>query len=106
MEKQELLKQLRRERFEAEKRFKKARTRRTVFTILGFTVFYFSLFCWGEWPTFLEALGELLAAFVASGIHFLVNAGIFGSILSANENQKKYIADLEQRIQELENAKP
>ena len=85
-------------RYELEQKFEKAKTKRNIMTILGFAIVYFIAFYWDEQPVGLEILGVLVVSIVASGIHFLVNAAVFGALLRKSEDERKMLEDIDKQL--------
>lgn len=90
--------ELRKRRCELEKQVESARTKRTIKTILAFSVAYFIVFCLDEKPVGLEILGVLVSSIVAAGIHFWVNAMVFGALFRRGEDERKMLEDIDKQL--------
>jgi hypothetical protein len=96
MDKKELYKQL----AVKEAQFEKAKERRAIKTILAFAAVFFLLLCWVEEPTGIEFVWTAVSAVVMAGIHFVVNAAIFGMLSLQSESERKYLEDLRKQLSE------
>ena len=88
--------------YEREKQFESNKLKRSIKTIIAFTLIYFIIFYLAERPTGLEIIATLLVAAIVSGIHFLVNATIFGTLSMIGASEQKILDDIRKKISELE----
>ena len=96
MDKQEL----QRHYLELEKRFEANKTNRAVKTILAFAVAFFVIFYSTDRPTGFEIIGTAIASIVMAGIHFLINATIFGQLASKSNSENKILEDMKKKLRE------
>lgn len=99
--------QLERERLcqlyiERDKEFQSAKTRRVVFTLIGFAIFYFFLLCNLKAPTGWGYLVYVLCAVFFSVIHFIVNDGIFSRICIKGREEADRLQAILEKIQEID----
>ena len=85
-----------------ENQVEKARNKRTILTILFFSLLYFLIACMVDKPTGLEILGTLLVSLVFGGIHFFVNAIVFSTLNTKSEAENKNLELIRKQIRELE----
>lgn len=96
MDKRELQKQY----WELERRFESNKIKRAVQTILAFAATFFTIYCYNVRPSFLEIIGIAGGSIVLAGIHFLINALIFGQLVSKSNAENKILEDMKKRLQE------
>lgn len=83
-----------------EDQFEKAKERRAIRTIFAFAVVFFLILCWVESPSGIEFLYTAIAAVIAAGIYFVVNAAVFGWLSLQNESERKYLEELRKKLSE------
>ena len=83
-----------------EKEFESAKLKRTVLTILGFTVAYFCVFYIQRQPAGWEIAGEFILALFVAGLHFIVNAAVFGTLVQKGETERKILEDIKKEMDE------
>ena len=87
---------------ERDKEFEAAKGKRTILTILGFTVFYFCVLYFTEAPTGWELIGALLVALIMAVFHFYINALIFTYLVDKGHDENEVLKQIEKKISELE----
>ena len=87
---------------ERHKEFEAAKTKRTVITILGFAVAYFLILFNLEHPEGFAIFGTAAVALVFSGIHFWINAIVFGYLSMKGREETEILDSIRRRIKELE----
>ena len=83
-----------------EKRFEKAKQKRNLITITGFAIAIFLLIWITERPTGVALFGELAAAFVLAGLHFVINGAVFGALFQRSEAERKELERLRNKLAE------
>lgn len=87
-----------------EKEFEKAKAKRTIITILAFAVLYFALLMIsGSNTGILGIIGTMLASIFLAGIHFVINATVFGQLSEVGKRETAALEHIRNRIRELEN---
>ena len=88
---------------ERDKEFEKAKGRRTLITIIGFSIFYLIvLYLFGK-PTDIEDFGGMLiAALVFGGLHFWINATIFVYLCNKGRDESEVLNQIKKRMDEAE----
>ena len=88
---------------EKDKEFEKAKGKRTLVTILGFTIFYFIVLCWIEKPTSIAGIGAyLIVAVVSGGIHFWINALVFSYLCNKGRDESEVLKQIKKEMDEAE----
>jgi hypothetical protein len=88
--------------YQLDKEFESAKMKRTVLTILGFAVVFFWILCQLMSPSGWDILKAVVFALIWSGIHFFVNACIFGPLASKGRDEGDRLRDIKKKISELE----
>lgn len=96
MDKKELQKQY----YELERQFESNKTKRAIRTVLAFAVAFFVILCFAEKPTGFEIIGTAFASIVLAGIHFWINAFIFGQLCNVSNSENKVLEDIRKKLQE------
>ena len=86
-----------------DKQFEDAKMKRNILTILGFAVVFFWILCQRMTPSGWDILKVTVLALVWSGIHFFVNACIFGPLANKGRDEENRLKDIRKRISELQN---
>ena len=94
MDKNELHKHL----SEMDAKFEKAKEKRAIKTILVFAIVFFLILCWVEEPSGIEFVWTAVSAVVLAGIHFVVNAAVFGWLALQGESERRYLEDLRKKL--------
>ena len=88
--------------YQLDEEFESAKMKRNILTILGFAVVFF----WILWqlmsPSGWDILKAAVLALIWSGIHFFVNACIFGPLASKGRDEGDRLRDIKKKISELE----
>lgn len=86
-----------------DKEFEKAKGRRTLITIIGFAIFYFTaLYSFGK-PTDLKDFGAMLmVSLVFGGLHFWINAPIFVYLCNKGREESEVLKHIKKRMDEAE----
>lgn len=113
--KQKELNRLCRLLYEREKEFEKAKHKRIILTIVGFSIFYFVVQMMFSGHTDIVAmlkavmsadLSELFAMVVVpiifACVHFVINASVFGALFQKNIAESRRLEAIEEQIKELE----
>ena len=85
-----------------ENQVEKARNKRTILTILLFSLLYFLIFYFTYDPTGLEIPGTLFASLFIGGFHFWLNSIIFTTLHTKSEAENKNIELIKKQIKDLE----
>jgi hypothetical protein len=86
-----------------DKEFEKAKGKRTLVTILGFSIFYFMGFCVLEKPTDLEGIGALLlVSTFLGGIHVWINGSIFAYLCNKGRDESEVLKRIKKRMDEID----
>ena len=88
--------------YQKDKEFEAAKTKRSILTILGFAVFYFVVLYFIEKPTGLDILGNVIFALIIAGIHFFVNAIVFGHLTNKGRAESEALNAIKKQIDNIE----
>ena len=88
--------------YQLDKEFESAKIKRTALTILGFAVVFFWILCQLMSPSGWDILIAVVFALIWSGIHFFVNACIFGPLASKGRDEGDRLRNIKKKISELE----
>ena len=89
--------------YERDKEFEKAKGRRSVITIIGFSCFYLWVFYANWQPTNLKGFGAILIfALVVGVLHFWINATIFSYLCNKGRDENEVLKQIKKRIDEAE----
>ena len=102
IDKEAELKELYRRLYELDRKFEKAKGKRTIVTILGFAVFYFWVFYILNDPVGIEIIFDVILAIVIAGFHFFANVTIFGQLSQLGREENAILENIRKRIRELE----
>ncbi len=86
---------------ETEKKIEHAKLKRNTISILCFSVVYFVIFYVQRRPEGWDVLGEVLAAVVIAGMHFLVNALVFTHLVHIGDSETQQLDRLKEKLSEL-----
>ena len=100
--KEEELKRLYRLLYQKDKEFEKAKLKRTLLTILGFSLFYFIVICQTGKPVGFDILKVIVIAIVLGGFHFFINACIFAPLCQKGREEGEFLDSIRKRISDLE----
>lgn len=103
MDKKEELNRLYRLLQERDAEFEKAKGKRTIITILGFSIFYYWLFFNQGNPTGVELLLIIIPSIIVAGFHFFVNALVFVYLFNKSKTENEILDDIKKRIKDLSN---
>lgn len=87
---------------ERDKEFESAKTKRTVITILGFAVAYFLILFNLEHPDGFAIFGTAAVALAFSGIHFWINAAVFGYLSRKGHEEAMRLESIRNQIKEID----
>lgn len=85
-----------------DKEFEKAKGKRTIITILSFSVVYFIIFYLNGSPTGFDVVGDFLVAVIVAGIHFVINATVFGYLAQKGREETEILESIKKKLSELE----
>ena len=85
-----------------DKQFESAKMKRNILTILGFAVVFFWILCQIMSPFGWDVLKAVVFALIWSGIHFFVNACIFGPLAAKGRDEGDRLRDIRKKISDLE----
>jgi hypothetical protein len=88
--------------YKKDQEFEKAKLKRTLLTILGFSLFYFIVICQIGKPVGFNILLAIVSAIVLGGFHFFVNACIFVPLCQKGREESETLDRIRKRISELE----
>lgn len=99
MDKDELRKQI----CKMEKQVEIARRKRNAITITAFAIVFFLIFYLDERPDgFWDVIGCIAVAIIMAGLHFLINAAVFGGLYIQTESERKLLEQLKKELEEKE----
>lgn len=89
--------------YERDKEFEKAKGRRTLLSVLGFSVWYFWIYCNFLAPSGIrEVLLSIVFAIITSVFHVLINGTIFWHLIDNSRREYERLEHIKKQIQELE----
>ena len=100
--KEEELKRLYRLLYQKDQEFEKAKLKRTLLTILGFSLFYFVILYSIGNNTLKDIIMEIVISVVLGGFHFFINLCIFAPLCQKGREETSFLDSLRKRISELE----
>ena len=86
---------------ERDKQFEAAKLKRMIITIIGFAIFYFYVLYALEKPTGESIIFCLILSIVLSGVHFFVNAAIFGALAQKGREESEILENIRKEISKL-----
>lgn len=100
--KQEELDRLYRLLQERDAESEKAKGKRTIITILGFSIFYYWLFVNLGEPTGIDLLFIIIPSIMIGAFHVFVNGSIFAYLCNKSMQENETINSIKKRIREIE----
>lgn len=89
--------------YERDKEFEKAKGKRALVTVIGFSIFYLVVLYSFLKPTDLKGIGAtLIVAIVLGFLHFLVNLTIFAYLCNKGRDESEVLKQIKKRIDEAE----
>ena len=88
--------------WQRDKEFETAKLKRTIFTIIGFAVFYFIVLYQIGKPSGFDILWALISALVIAGFHFYINSFIFLYLFNKGRQESDRLAAIKKQFEELE----
>lgn len=87
---------------EKDREYEKAKGKRALLTILGFTIAYYFVFLLADKPTGIGIILTILPALFAAGIHFWANTIVFTWLNSKGREEQEHLDYLKKEIQKYE----
>lgn len=88
-----------------DEQFEKAKGKRTIITILVFSIFYYWILYITDEPSGIEILYLVLPAVFMAGFHFIINATIFSHLSAKGREENETLDSIKKRIREIEKEK-
>lgn len=99
--KQEELNRLQRLYWERDEQFEKAKGKRMILTILGFSIFYYWVLYITVEPSGIGIFATILPAVMMAVLHVFVNATIFGNLAIKGREETEILERIEKRYNDL-----
>jgi hypothetical protein len=88
--------------WERDKEFESAKGKRTILTIIGFTIAYFLILYAVEKPSGFDIVLAFIVALVMAGFHFFINSFIFMYLFQKGHRETECLEAIKKKIIELE----
>lgn len=83
---------------EKERQFQKAKTKRLITTLAGFTALYYVVFWQMDKPSGLDILANILVSLFFAVLHILLNAPIFHFLYERNEIERRILDRIKKQL--------
>lgn len=91
--------------YERDKEFEAAKLKRMIITIIGFAIFYFYVLYALEKPAGTDVIICLMLSIFFAGVHFFVNALIFGALAQKGREESEILENIRRKISNLDDNK-
>lgn len=93
--------ELRKHYYEMDKKFEANKAKRAIKTVLAFAVAFFAVLCMLHKPTkILDIVAYVFVSVIWAGIHFLINATIFGQLCNLSKAENNILEGIRKRLNE------
>ena len=94
-------KQLQQHYFELERQFERNKEKRAIKTLLAFAVAFFAVLYMLEKPAGIVEIGlTIVASIIWAGIHFWINAIIFGQLCDVSKGENRILEGIRNKLNE------
>ena len=85
-----------------ESEYESGKTKRTVTTVLAFSVIFFIVLFIANKPEGFGIVGTLVEALIFGGIYVVVNTAVFSGLAERSRQEEEYIESIRKRIRDLQ----